>query len=155
MPTDRKTTSTTARLALWAMAVVLVASQGTPGEAALGHALFSGAQPLAAHVAGQDFALPQDAAACASCHESPPSSGPAAAWPDGAPRFGPPLTRAALTQAVRRRGGPPSVYDGVRLCRALRDGIDPAWVVIPQSMPRYAFTDQQCRALWAFLSTRS
>jgi hypothetical protein len=37
----------------------------------------------------------------------------------------------------------------------MREGIDPAWVVIPQTMPRYAFTDQECGALWAFLSTRS
>jgi hypothetical protein len=130
---------------------MLAGDQGAPADVALGQALFSGARPLAAYIAGQDWALPQDAAACTNCHQHGPSS---SAAPPAEP-FGPPLTRATLTRALARRGGPPSVYDGAKLCRAVRDGIDPAWVVIPQSMPRYTFTDQECGALWSFLSSRS
>jgi hypothetical protein len=138
---------------LWAI-VVLAGGPGSSGDVALGRVLFSGARPLAAHVAGQDWDLPQDAVACTNCHQRGSSPGPSAAvGPDVS--FGPPLTRTTLTRALGRRGGPPSVYDGARLCRAMRDGIDPAWVVIPQTMPRYAFTDGECRALWAFLLTSS
>ena len=141
-----------ARPWLWAMVLVFSSgvgsSVGSSNDVELGRALFSGAWPLAAHIAGQDFALPRDAATCANCHESDPASRPSQS-------FGPPLGRPTLTRARARRGGPRSTYDGVTLCRALREGIDPAQVIIPQTMPRYAFTDQQCQALWAFLSTRS
>lgn len=152
MPTDRRNRGKMARPWLWAAVLVFAGGAGSAigssNDVALGRALFSGARPLAAHVAGQDFALPQDAAICTNCHQSDQASGPPQS-------FGPPLTRRTLTRALARRGGPRSTYDGVTLCRALRDGIDPAQVIIPQTMPRYAFTDQQCQALWAFLSTRS
>ncbi|HXI60327.1 MAG TPA: hypothetical protein VNO55_29885 [Polyangia bacterium] len=143
MPTEITSRGRSARPWLWTV-VMLASAQASPGEATLGQALFTGARPLAAHVAGQDFALPQDAVACTNCHQGQPPN-----------VFGPPLTRATLTRARARRGGPASVYDDARFCRALRDGIDPALVVIPQTMPRYAFSDPQCRALWAFLLTRS
>ena len=54
-------------------------------------------------------------------------------------------------QPRSRRGGPPSAYDAASLCELLREGIDPAWVMVRQEMPRYAATDAQCIALWAFL----
>jgi hypothetical protein len=142
-----------ARPWLWA-AVVLAGGHGSSGEVALGRALFFGARPLAAHVAGQDWQLPQEAVACANCHQRRLSSGAGAAFAAGGPlSFGPPLTRATLTRALGRRGGPPSAYDSAKLCRAVRDGVDPALVIIPQTMPRYAVTDEECGALWAFLLT--
>jgi hypothetical protein len=127
------------------------------GDAQLGRALFDGARPLRAHLAGQDLTLPQEALRCANCHErASPGSLPAAAVGDGGPdRFATVLSRVTLTQPLARRGGPPSVYDPGRLCRAMRDGIDPAFVVIPSSMPRYQLSETECQALWAFLSTRS
>jgi hypothetical protein len=155
MQTDSKRRGT-ARPWLWTVVIVFAGGQSASGEVALGRSLWVGTRPLAAHVAGQDFELPQDAAVCTNCHQSGPASASTAASPVSlAQPFGPPLTRTTLSQPRGRRGGPPSVYDSAKLCRALRDGIDPALVVIPQTMPRYAFTDQQCQALWAFLSTRS
>ena len=127
------------------------------GEVRLGRALFEGGRPLRAHIAGQDLTLPQEALLCANCHEpAPPGALPAAALGGGArDRFATVLSRRTLTQPLARRGGPPSVYDVAKLCRAMRDGIDPAFVVMQSSMPRYQLSEQECQALWAFLSTRS
>jgi hypothetical protein len=50
-----------------------------------------------------------------------------------------------------RRGGPPSAFDRDTFCRLLRTGVDPAWVVVDVSMPRYALSDEQCHALWTHL----
>src|SRR5207253_1429315 len=72
--------------------------------------------------------------------------------PDSSESYGPILGSRTLMQRVARRGGPPSVYDAVLLCRVLRDGVDPAHVVIDQTMPRYTVTDAECRALWSFLT---
>jgi hypothetical protein len=135
---------------------LLAGGQGSSREVATGGALFFGVRPLAAHVAGQDWELPRDASACSNCHERGPLPAPGAASATGpSVSFGPPLRRENLTRAIGRRGGPPSAYDGAKLCRAMRDGIDPALVIIPRTMPRYAITDEECLALWAFLSTRS
>jgi hypothetical protein len=140
--------------------LVLANGHGSSDEAALGRALFFGARPLTAHVAGQDWELPQEAVVCSNCHQRGASSAPGgigrgAPAAETPPSFGPPLTRATLTRTLGRRGGPPSAYDGGKLCRAVREGIDPALVIIPQAMPRYAFTDEECGALWAFLLTPS
>jgi hypothetical protein len=123
--------------------VVLASGQGPSGEVALGRALFEGARPLTAHLAGQSWELPPTAVACSNCHQPASVS------------FGPPLTRASLTRALARRGGPPSTYDRGKLCRAMREGVDPALVIIPQAMPRYLLTEEECAALWTFLLTRS
>jgi mono/diheme cytochrome c family protein len=140
---------TEARTLLLGLAAAFGCRSGAgAGEVELGRALYAGERPLAAHVAGQDFVLPEEAARCAGCHAGDAAEAPARP-------FAPTLTRPTLTEARARRGGPPSTYDADRLCRALRDGIDPTLVVIPQAMPRYALTDRQCRALWAYLSTRS
>ena len=64
------------------------------------------------------------------------------------------LTAAELTTARVRRGGPASVFDAGRLCALLRDGIDPAHVIISTTMPRYEIGDEQCQALWSYLMTR-
>ena len=51
-----------------------------------------------------------------------------------------------------RRNGPPSRFDEASFCRLLRTGVDPADIVVPRAMPRYAIDDTDCRALWAYLS---
>jgi hypothetical protein len=150
MARDRRPRDPAARAWRWTWAgagllalVVLAGGQGPAGEVALGRALFHGARPLTAHLAGQSWALPPTAVACRNCHQPAPAS------------LGPPLTRASLTGALARRGGPPSSYDRARLCRAMREGVDPALVIIPQAMPRYVLTEDECAALWAYLLTRS
>jgi hypothetical protein len=161
MPTERTACVKEVRLWFWAVLMLALANgHGSSDETALGRALFFGARPLAAHVAGQDWQLPQEAVVCSNCHQRGAASAPGVfergvPAAGAAPSFGPPLTRATLTRTLARRGGPPSAYDGAKLCRAVREGIDPALVIIPQAMPRYAFTDEQCGALWAFLLTPS
>lgn len=108
-----------------------------------GAALYDGRLPLAARIAGHEDMLPPLAARCANCHEGGVGA-----------TYAPALTAASLREARPRRGGPPSTFDGDGFCRLLRTGIDPAWVQIPRAMPRYEITDEDCRALWAHVSTR-
>lgn len=101
--------------------------------------------------------LPQQAVRCVNCHR--PESGPtgSVAATDSAAlatdKFAPALGPRLLTQSVARRGGPPSTYDRNSFCKLLREGVDPAHVMIPQAMPRYTLTDEECEALWLFLTT--
>jgi hypothetical protein len=117
------------------------------GYGALGAQLFDGRQGLSAELAGRDLALPVAASRCSNCHRR---DGPVTGAP-AAPAFGPPLTAASLRSRQPRRGGPASSYDGASFCRLLRTGIDPAFVMIDQQMPRYTTTDAQCAALWVYL----
>ena len=108
----------------------------------LGQTWFEGRAPLKARMVSHDQDLPAAAAACINCHGARlPSE-----------RFAVALDRAWLTQAQPRRGGPPSRYDARAFCRVLREGVDPAWVVVNQTMPRYEVTDLQCQALWMHLT---
>lgn len=138
-----------------AVAAVLV----TPGAAAppndgavqRGLQLYAGAAPLQGTITGHTAPLPTAAARCINCHALG-TAGPARAA--SAPSsFGPLLTRERLTQRIARRGGPPSAYDEAALCRLLRSGTDPAYVLIPRDMPRYEITDADCRALWLYLNS--
>ncbi|MBK9136806.1 MAG: hypothetical protein IPM15_21265 [Betaproteobacteria bacterium] len=106
-----------------------------------GAALYEGRQPLVAHVRGHEQPLPQAAARCTNCHE-------------GAQAIGPRLDERTLAQPLPRRGGPPSRYDAAALCRLLREGIDPAAVLLPRAMPRYQIDARACDALWAHLRSR-
>lgn len=126
---------------------------GLEREAALqaqGRQLFHGEAStlggVPGRLAGHGDDLPAVATRCANCH----STGGAQDFPSTL-EFAPRLNRPGLTQPLPRRGGPPSAYDAASLCKLLREGIDPAWVMVRQEMPRYAATDAQCVALWAFL----
>lgn len=105
-----------------------------------GEALFSGQTALPARLSGHADPLPAQASRCINCHGA------------GADRVGPLLNAASLTSAQTRRGGPPSVYDERALCRALREGVDPAHVTLTRAMPLYTASDTDCTALWTFLS---
>ena len=107
------------------------------------------ASVLPGRLAGHASDLPPQATRCVNCHAAGGAAAPATA------AFGPSLGPATLTRAVSRRGGPPSRYDAASLCRLLRDGIDPAWVMVDAAMPRYAVSDAQCEALWARLAAPS
>lgn len=133
------------RLALMLVALAFVVAAAAwstvAGPRARGEAFYRGAQPVAARIAGHANDLPADAARCANCHDGPQA-------------IGPNLDGASLAQMQARRGGPPSRYDARALCRLLREGIDPAGVMVPRAMPRYAARDRDCDALWDFLSSR-
>jgi len=105
--------------------------------------------PLPGRLAGHTLDLPAAATRCVNCHAGVAST----AALDSAV-FATPLHVGTLRLAMSRRGGPPSTYDASSLCRVLRDGIDPAFVIVDQAMPRYQASDAQCAALWAWL-TRS
>lgn len=106
-----------------------------------GEDLYLGRRALQARIAGHPDALPAMTTRCVNCH-------------DGAPSTGGALTSATLTLAQHRRGGPLSIYDQAALCRVLRQGVDPALVVVDRGMPRFDIDDADCGALWAYLSSR-
>jgi hypothetical protein len=116
-------------------------------RAELGRELFSGEPSrelplLRGRLAGHETQLPAVATRCMNCHATSTTAG----------AIGTPLRRDTLQRALPRRGGPPSAYDQSSLCRLLRDGIDPAFVVVNQAMPRFDVTNLQCAALWAWLN---
>jgi hypothetical protein len=138
------------------MAVLMVPphAAAAPGDApARGRELFAGTAALRGTIAGHAGALPPQGTRCVNCH-AVGSAAPVAAPASGAQAasFGPLLTRHGLTQPQARRGGPPSRYDEAAFCRLLRTGIDPAYILITRSMPRYELTDADCRALWLHLT---
>ncbi len=134
--------------------LALVAAGGSAGEspARRGFDLFSGTAALQGTIVGHSSALPPAAARCINCHAI---GNAAPAQAASAASFGPLLTRRGLTGAMARRGGPPSRYDAPAFCRLLRQGVDPAWVVVPRSMPRYELSDADCHALWAHITDTS
>jgi len=145
--------STAALLAALSCGTAPAFAAGT-ADIARGQALFNGAAPLRGTIHGHQSALPAHAARCVNCHAPGSSSAnvpPGSAAPANT-SFAPLLTAAYLTGPVARRGGPPSRYDEAAFCRALRTGIDPAYVIVSRSMPRYALSDADCGALWQHLT---
>jgi len=110
-----------------------------------GKELFTGEAALKGRISTHDMDLPPAVVRCANCHAE--GTGPAVAR-SNAPR----LDRELLLSPQRRRGGPPSHYDRDAFCNVLRKGVDPAWVVINEEMPRYTIDDADCSALWRFLA---
>ncbi|WP_415750327.1 hypothetical protein [Burkholderia sp. BCC1985] len=115
------------------------------GDREAGHALFTGAAPLTGRMLTHPGDLPSNVVRCANCHA--PEIGPAVRN-----SIAPRLTRAWLVDLQSRRGGPPSRYDQEGFCTMLRDGVDPAYVLLNVEMPRYRISDGDCAALWHFLT---
>jgi len=138
------------RACVLALAAFTESPAGAADEASAkrGRQLFLGEAALSARIVGQDFALPPHASRCVNCH----GSSAVAVGASSALLAAPTLSAATLAQAMRRRGGPPSRYDAVALCRLLRSGVDPAHVLIERTMPRYDISDTDCRSLWQHLS---
>lgn len=128
--------------------VVWIARKATATEAR-GARLFDGREPLTATLAGHATPLPAQTARCSQCHAGPVTPIAANSWP-ALP--GPPLDSRHLRAALSRRGGPPVAYDLAAFCRTLREGIDPAHVVLPRTMPRFDIDDTRCEALWTHLT---
>lgn len=125
-------------------------ADGTPRAAGDGRALFEGSAPLAGRLAGHERDLPAAATRCINCHRR--DTAPPGSSGNDTRSYGPRLDAQALVAPRPRRGGPPSRYDAAALCRLLRDGVDPAWVLIDRAMPRYRASDAECEVLWRFLA---
>jgi hypothetical protein len=141
--------------ALVAPIQTLATGSGTGANASavsLGEALYHGRVELPGRIRGHDLNLPTQATRCINCHLGMPTPLPAGSPTARTQTFGPALTAAHLTQAQSRRGGPPTRYDPKSFCTVLRDGLDPAKVQMPRTMPLYPLTDEQCSALWAYLT---
>jgi hypothetical protein len=107
--------------------------------------LYLGRVPLRARLAGASEDLARNAARCANCHGEDGRG-----VPEGG--LGPSDIRPrTLRQAASRRGGPESRYDRNSFCTALREGSDPAGVVLARGMPRYRMSLRECGAIWAYL----
>ncbi|MCU9953995.1 c-type cytochrome [Burkholderia sp. BKH01] len=109
-----------------------------------GRRLYEAVVPMRARLVGQGFDLPSTATRCVNCH--------AVTAQPGQSGFAPALTGAMLTENRRRRGGPASAYDMAAFCRVLREGIDPAQVMVNSVMPRYDVDREQCAAIWLYLT---
>ncbi len=123
----------------------LRAQSDTDALARRGEQMFTGEQPLTGTIVGHDEPLPAFAAKCSNCHD---------ANDPGKAGYGARLTRAALVEPAKRRGGPASSYEPGSFCRLLRTGVDPVHVVILRTMPRYQIDDEGCMALWDYLMAR-
>lgn len=138
------------RCTLLSWLLLAAAAQANPALQQ-GRALFTGAEALAARSGGpQGMALPPSASRCINCHRAGGLQPPT---PAATASFGPALHAAWLLQPQPRRGGPASRYDAPALCRVLREGQDPAGVLLGAAMPRYTLSDAQCRALWTLLTS--
>lgn len=114
-------------------------------EVLRGQSLFTGTIDLQGRIYTHTADMPPSVVRCANCH----------AVADGAdvPRsLAPRLTRSLLVLPHARRGGPPSNYSRAAFCTLLRRGIDPAFVMISVAMPRYTIDDENCGALWRYLT---
>lgn len=143
-----------ARAKAWPLVGVLAALASGCGErpADIGRQIFEGQTALIARISGHDNPLPVHASRCVNCHEIQASAAPqppASAALAGSLKVA--LSATSLSVKRPRRGGPPSRFDEISLCRLLRTGLDPASVLIPQTMPRYDVDAVQCKALWAYL----
>ncbi len=141
-----------ARVGLVVCALGLMGASRPPSPRELGRQLFSGELSLNGRMVGHSQVLPQQALRCTNCHQGETLPSPPPLEADSTTQdFGPKLNASTLAHPRARRGGPASLYDAKSFCRLLRDGIDPAHVMIPQTMPRYVFNDAECEALWTFL----
>lgn len=137
------------RIAAWLALAPAIASITYVAHAApqceskdLGCSIFNGQHSVAAQLRDDDHLLPGSTTRCANCH-SQTGSGDA---------FAPPLSPGNLFAAKVRRDGPASSYDQETFCRALREGIDPANVMLRKAMPHYRISDTECAALWHFVT---
>lgn len=152
-PGRRRSTRTVVAVIVMALLLSVAAAvwvaRWVTGPEARGARLFDGREPLTATLAGHATPLPAQTARCSQCHAGPVTPIAANSWP-ALP--GPPLDSRHLRAALSRRGGPPVAYDLAAFCRTLREGIDPAHVMLPRTMPRFDIDDRRCEALWAHLT---
>ena len=120
------------------------AATGPDSSVVMGRQMFFGNEPLLGVITGHADFLPSKMVSCASCHTGTAGSGASAL-------FAPVLNRPRMTSLIGRRGGPPSMFSASSFCKMLRTGVDPAYVLIARSMPRYRLSDDQCLGLWRYV----
>ena len=124
------------------------ASAGTSANpdssASTGRRMFLGESSLQGAIAGHAKPLPPQMVPCANCHLGKAGLGSETS-------FAPTLDRSRMTEPMARRGGPLTVFSLASFCRALRTGVDPAYILITRRMPRYTLSDDQCLGLWRHL----
>jgi hypothetical protein len=113
-------------------------------EFRLGQDLFEGKIDLQGRIRTHVADLPPEVVRCGNCHA-------VANEPDVPRSLAPRLTHDLLIARRSRRGGPASNYDRNSFCTLLREGFDPAHVLISVEMPRYTLDDTNCAALWRFV----
>jgi hypothetical protein len=119
-----------------------------------GAQLYDGRIALSGQLRGHDQPLPTDALRCANCHEPSRLSTRDLGTAGNTDSFAPRLDQHSLTQFHARRGGPATRYDADAFCRVLRSSVDPGLVLLRKPMPQYVLSDDDCQALWQFLSQR-
>lgn len=110
-----------------------------------GRELFEGPFDLRGRIRTHPTDLPPEVVRCGNCHA-------VAIGPEVPRSLAPRLTHDLLIKRRSRRGGPASNYDRNSFCALLRDGFDPAHVLISVEMPRYTLADAECAALWRYLT---
>jgi hypothetical protein len=109
-----------------------------------GQALFAGKLELHGRIRTHLVDLPPPVVVCGNCHA-------AGDGPEVARSLAPRLTRDLLLAPRARRGGPVTIYNVDRFCTLLRNGTDPAYVLLSLEMPIYALDYSDCLALWQFV----
>lgn len=112
-----------------------------------GQRIFSGTEAITGKINGHQEPLPSQVAKCVTCHT--PS-----ARPQDSDQLAPMLNASWLQQARPRRGGPAFAYTRDSLCQTMRTGMDPEYVILNRTMPRFDISEEQCSALWTFLTEK-
>jgi hypothetical protein len=122
------------------------AAEASPNlDYARGQALFRGDIELSGRIRFHLEDLPSAVIRCSNCHA-------AGTEPDVPRSLAPRLTHDLLLAPRARRGGPASRYDRAAFCTLLQQGIDPAHVVVSVEMPLYMLSEQDCHALWRYIT---
>lgn len=121
------------------------ATQHDRADAKRGALLYHGKETLKARLSGHGDVLPAQMGRCANCHSPAKSE-------RTAETFAPILTRDWLLQSRPRHGGPAYAYTQESFCNTVRTGIDPDYIILSRVMPRFEISQDQCQALWAYLT---
>ncbi len=132
-------------IGLCGLAATVSAQTASVDEFERGRDLFEGRIEMHGRILTHTTDLPPGVVRCGNCHA-------VATGPEVRLSLAPRLTHDLLLAPRARRGGPPSIYDRNRFCTLLREGRDPALVIISEEMPRYRLDDTNCWALWKFIT---
>ena len=110
-----------------------------------GKQIYLGGETVIGKIDGHISSLPPSLVKCVSCHTFARQSKLEV-------ESAPPLNRSSLLDPHARRGGPGFSYDKTNFCKTVRTGIDPQYVVLSRTMPRFEISEAQCSALWTYLT---
>jgi cytochrome c553 len=139
------------RLGLYSLAalaggLLLLAADSDLRSWLRGAAIYHGYVERPGRIMGHQSDLPAEASRCANCHDAPVNS--------NTQRGVAVLSSVTLVENHSRRGGPPVAYTEESFCTFLQSGVDPAFVMADRTMPRFSLNDDDCAALWRYVSSR-